>query len=72
LEVICPEEIVNAMCYAARLRPLHRDELMRATLAQFNQKRLTPNVSFRLKFCIDLAIEDHRLEQSAAGYRAVT
>lgn len=72
LDTICPEEIVNVMSFLARGGWLPAEDLMRETLATFNQKRLTANATVRLRRCLESAVENGRLEKSDAGYRATS
>jgi hypothetical protein len=70
LDEIAPEEIINAMAYAARDGVDDFELLMRDTLALFDQKRLTGIAQDRLMQCIDRAEASGRLIRRGAGYVA--
>jgi very-short-patch-repair endonuclease len=70
LDEIAPEEIINAMAYAARDGVDDFELLMRDTLALFDQKRLTGPAQDRLIWCIDRAEASGRLIRRGAGYVA--
>jgi very-short-patch-repair endonuclease len=70
LDEIAPEEIINAMTYAARHGVDDFELLMRDTLALFDLKRLTGPTQDRLMWCIDMAEASGRLIRRGAGYVA--
>ena len=65
---VAPEEIVNAMAdVAARHRCADEEQLFRATLEVFGQRRLTGTTTTRLEACLRLAEGDARLIRGADG-----
>lgn len=70
LTEIAPEEIINAMAVSCGPRGLEEEALMRATIAQFGQRRLTQGISERLATCIALGLESGRLLRIGQTIRA--
>lgn len=65
---VAPEEIVNAMADVAAGSSFANDEeLFRATLSLFGQRRLTSQTTARLQECCALAVRDARLIRTEAG-----
>ena len=65
---VAPEEIINAMAAVAQGRRLASDEdLFRATLGLFGQRRLTSQTTMRLQACSKIAVEDARLVRTDEG-----
>ncbi|WP_084525968.1 DUF4011 domain-containing protein [Nocardia vaccinii] len=67
---IAPEEIVNAMKAACTGSELDIESLLRATMAIFNQRRLTGPSRERLEACIDLGLTRGRLIRIGSKIRA--
>jgi hypothetical protein len=68
LEEVAGEEIINALVYAARNGVYDLEQLMRDTLAFFDQSRLTKQSADRLELCISKAERLGRLVRRGAGY----
>jgi hypothetical protein len=65
---VAPEEIVNAMAAVAGEYSIASDEeLFRATLSLFGQRRLTSQTTARLQECCALAVRHARLIRTEAG-----
>jgi hypothetical protein len=65
---VAPEEIINAMADVAAQRVCPGDEeLFRATLAVFGQRRLTDQATARLQTCRDIAVQASRLIRTETG-----
>jgi hypothetical protein len=65
---IAPEEIVNAMSDLVAERPIgNQEELFRATIEVFGQRRLTSQTTARLVACLALAELESRLIRRADG-----
>ncbi len=67
---IAPEEIVNAMKAACTGAELDTESLLRATMAIFNQRRLTGPSRERLEATIDLGLTRGRLIRIGSKIRA--
>jgi hypothetical protein len=68
LSDVAPEEIINAMAAVAAERVCTDDEeLFRATLALFGQRRLTGPTTARLEPCLDFALRASRLIRTETG-----
>ncbi|MFF0242222.1 DUF4011 domain-containing protein [Rhodococcus pyridinivorans] len=70
LNEIAPEEIVNAMNAACMGRELDVEDLVRETMALFNQSRLGGPSRDRLEACLDLGVANGRLIQIGRMIRA--
>lgn len=68
LTEVAPEEIVNAMVHSASGRRCSDEEqLFRATLEIFGQRRLTGPTSARLAACLELGVRNSRLLRAPDG-----
>jgi hypothetical protein len=72
LDEIAGEEIINALVHAARNGVHDREQLMRYTLAYFDQSRLTKQSADRLELCIARADRLGKLVRRGAGYVSAT
>ncbi|OBB45414.1 hypothetical protein A5752_01985 [Mycobacterium sp. 852002-51961_SCH5331710] len=72
LDEVAGEEIINALCYAARKGVYDQEQLMRDTLAYFDQTRLTKQSADRLEQCISKAERLGKLIRRGAGYVSAT
>ncbi|OBF48777.1 DUF4011 domain-containing protein [Mycolicibacterium monacense] len=72
LDEIAGEEIINALVYAARNGVYDQEQLMRDTLAFFDQSRLTKQSADRLESCIVKAERLGKLVRRGAGYVSAT
>ena len=65
---VAPEEIINAMADVAAQGVCTGDEeLFRATLAVFGQRRFTGQTTARLDACRDIAVQGSRLIRTETG-----
>lgn len=67
---IAGEEIINALVHAAYNGVHDQEQLMRKTLAYFDQTKLTKQAADRLERCIAMAERSGRLIRRGAGYIA--
>jgi hypothetical protein len=68
LSDVAPEEIINAMAAVAAERVCtDNEELFRATLAVFGQRRLTGPTTARLETCLAFALRASRLIRTETG-----
>ena len=72
LDEIAGEEIINALVHAARNGVYDREQLMRDTLAYFDQSRLTKQSADRLELCITKAERLGKLVRRGVGYVSAT
>jgi hypothetical protein len=72
LDEVAGEEIINALVFAARNGVYDQEQLMRDTLAFFDQSRLTKQSADRLELCILKAERSGRLVRRGAGYVSAT
>lgn len=72
LDEIAGEEIINALVHAARNGVYDQEQLMRDTLAYFDQSRLTKQSADRLELCIAKAERLGKLVRRGAGYVSAT
>ncbi|WP_414641202.1 DUF4011 domain-containing protein [Baekduia sp.] len=71
LSDLAPEEIINAMAdVSAHGQVTNEEELFRATLALFGQRRLTGQTTARLQSCLAVAQDASRLVRGDDGWRA--
>ena len=72
LDEIAGEEIINALVHAARHGVYDQEQLMRDTLAYFDQSRLTKQSADRLELCIARAERLGKLVRRGVGYVSST
>lgn len=72
LDEVAGEEIINALVHAARNGVYDKEQLMRDTLAFFDQSRLTKQSADRLELCISRAERLGKLVRRGAGYVSAT
>jgi hypothetical protein len=72
LDEVAGEEIINALVHAARNGVYDNEQLMRDTLAYFDQSRLTKQSADRLELCIAKAERLGKLVRRGAGFVSAT
>ncbi|EGD57092.1 DUF4011 domain-containing protein [Gordonia neofelifaecis] len=70
LDEIAPEEIINALVYAADGRRKDAEQVVRAALGEFGLTRLAQPSRDRLESCLDLALQTGQITFDDGVYRA--